>query len=110
MRIRDLAAQSILTQSGTSRDVERQEKDALVVREAVIEDRRGVYVVMTEAGIELFRLVMEKHILFVKGHFLSYFTDLELEQMAGFWQKLEENENPTVKKNEKPENISRPQG
>ncbi len=104
LRIQDLAAQSILTQSGTSRAIERLEKAGLVVHEAASEDRRGAYAVMTEAGIERFRLVMEKHILFVKAHFLSYFTDPELEQMAGFWQRLEENENPTCQNNEKPEN------
>ena len=110
LRIQDLAAQSILTQSGTSRAIERLEKAALVIREAASEDRRGAYAVMTEAGIERFRVVMEKHIMFVKAHFLSYFADPELEQMAAFWMRVEENENPTCQKKEKSENISKLQG
>ena len=110
LRIQDLAAQSILTQSGTSRAIERLQKAGLVVREAASEDRRGAYAVMTEAGIERFRLVMEKHIDFVKAHFLNYFTDPELEQMAGFWKCLDENENPTCQNNEKTENNSKFQG
>lgn len=110
LRIQDLAAQSILTQSGTSRAIERLQKAGLVVRKAASEDRRGAYAVMTEAGVERFCLVLEKHIAFVKSHFLSYFTDLELEQMAGFWKHLEENENPTCQENENPENISQNPG
>ncbi len=110
LRIQDLAAQSILTQSGTSRAIERLQKAGLVVREAASEDRRGAYAVMTAAGVERFRLVMEKHIDFVKAHFLSYFTDPELEQMAGFWKQLDENENAACRENEKTGIISRKTG
>ena len=110
LRIQDLAAQSILTQSGTSRAIERLEKAGLVAREAACEDRRGAYAVMTEAGIDRFRLVMEKHVAFVQAHFLSYFTDPELGQMAGFWKRVEENENPTCHTNERSENISQTPG
>ncbi|MEI7848969.1 MAG: MarR family transcriptional regulator [Chloroflexota bacterium] len=110
LRIQDLTAQSILTQSGTSRAIERLEKAGLVVREAASEDRRGAYAVITEIGIERFRVVMEKHIAFVQAHFLNYFTSPELEQMVGFWIRLDENENPTCQENEKPENVSKLQG
>ena len=110
LRIQDLTAQSLLSQSGTSRVVERLEKAGLVTRVSATEDRRGAYAVLTEAGAERFRLAKDAHIDQVQQHFLNYFSDSELEQMAGFWKRLEENENPTCQKNEKPENISQNPG
>ena len=89
LRIQDLAAQSILTRSGISRVVERLEKAGLVTREGASEDRRGAYAVLTEAGVERFRTAAQGHVAFVREHFLAHFSEQELEQMAGFWQRLE---------------------
>jgi hypothetical protein len=46
--------------------------------------------VLTEAGAERFRTAAEAHIAFVRGQFLGHFTEQELEQMAGFWRRFEE--------------------
>ncbi|MCI0551419.1 MAG: MarR family transcriptional regulator [Anaerolineae bacterium] len=89
-RIQDLAAQSILTRSGVSRVVERLEKAGLVTREEATEDRRGAYAILTEAGMERFRAALEKHVAFVREHFLGRFSEQELEQMAGFWQRIQQ--------------------
>lgn len=59
MRIQDLTAQSILTQSGMSRAVERLEKAGLVTRESASEDRRGAYAVLTMAGLERFNAAIQ---------------------------------------------------
>lgn len=90
MRIQDLAAQSILTRSGVSRVVERLEKAGLVRREEAPEDRRGAYAILTEAGVEHFRVAAEKHTVCVRQIFLDKFSEEELIVMAGFWQRLEE--------------------
>jgi DNA-binding MarR family transcriptional regulator len=90
LRIQDLAAQSILTRSGISRVVERLEKAGLVTREEASEDRRGAYAVLTEAGDERFRTAVQTHVAFVRTHFLAYFSDQELEQMADFWKRLQQ--------------------
>ncbi len=89
MRIQDLAAQSILTRSGVSRVVERLEKAGLVIREEASEDRRGAYAVMTDAGMERFRTALQAHVVFVRQNFLSLFNDEELNQMSGYWKRLE---------------------
>ena len=89
LRIQDLAAQSILTRSGVSRVVERLEKAGLVKREEASEDRRGAYAVLTEAGAERFRTAAQAHMIFVRENFLGLFNLQELEQMAGFWKRLE---------------------
>lgn len=89
MRIQDLAAQSILTRSGISRVVERMEKAGLVNREIASEDRRGAYAILTDAGLERLHKAGETHIAVVRQHFLNYFNEAELAQMAEFWQRLE---------------------
>ena len=89
LRIQELTAQSLLSQSGTSRVIERLEKAGLVTRESASEDRRGAYAVLTPAGLERFQMAMERHIAFVQAHFLNHFSQPELEQMAGFWKRIE---------------------
>jgi DNA-binding MarR family transcriptional regulator len=89
LRIQDLAARSVLTRSGISRVVERLEKAGLVTREAASEDRRGAYAILTEAGVLRFRKALQYHAAFVRANFISLFTDEELEQMAGFWRRVE---------------------
>ena len=93
LRIQDLAAQSILTNSGVSRVVERLEKAGLVTREEANEDRRGAYAVLTGAGSERLRTAAQAHIAVVRRKFLSLFKDEELGVMADFWKRIEENGN-----------------
>ena len=69
MRIQDLAAQSLLTRSGTSRAIARLEKVGLVAREEASEDRRGAYAVLTKEGAKRFQNAIEPHITFVKENF-----------------------------------------
>lgn len=90
LRIQDLAAQSVLTRSGVSRMIERLELAGLVTREEATEDRRGAYAVLTEVGEERFRSALHAHIVFVRNNFLELFSDEELEQMAEFWQRVEQ--------------------
>ncbi|MFN8440093.1 MAG: MarR family transcriptional regulator [Caldilineaceae bacterium] len=88
MRIQDLAKQSLLTRSGTSRALARLEKAGLVVREVADEDRRGAYAVLTKAGEQCFQKVAEPHMACVKANFTDRFSEEELKQMITFWQRL----------------------
>lgn len=92
LRIQDLAAQSVLTRSGISRMVERLERAGLVRREEATEDRRGAYAVLTEAGEERFRSALRAHVVFVRHNFLALFSEGELDQMAEFWQRVEQHQ------------------
>ena len=88
LRIQDLAARSVLTRSGMSRAVERLERAGFVTRVGASEDRRGAYAVLTEAGFIHIRAALHSHVAFVKDHFLNFFSEQELKQMAGYWQRL----------------------
>ena len=88
-RIQDLAARSVLTRSGMSRAVERLGRAGLVMCETASEDRRGAYAVLTQAGEERLQSALHTHVAFVRENFIHLFSQAELEQMAGFWKRLE---------------------
>ena len=88
LRIQDLAARSILTRSGMSRAVERLERAGLVIREAAPEDGRGAYAVLTDVGLAHFETAATAHMDFVRRNFLELFSETELVQMAGFWERV----------------------
>lgn len=56
-----LADSSLITSGGISLRVDRLEKAGLVVRERDEEDRRVVYVALTDAGVELIEKVAAAH-------------------------------------------------
>ena len=90
LRIQDLAARSVITRSGVSRVVERLETAGLVTRKEASEDRRGAYAVLTEAGAARIKTALKAHVAFVRQNFIGLFNEQELEQMAGFWKRVEE--------------------
>lgn len=89
LRIQELAAESILTHSGTSRLVDRLEGAGFVERVSAEEDKRGAYAVLTENGRRHFQEVARQHSVFVRELFLSKFSDDELELLGSFWERLE---------------------
>lgn len=88
MRIQDLAANSLLTRSGTSRLVDRLERAGLVTRDVATEDRRGAYAVLTDRGREKFDLALPRHIDFVRDQFHRKLTRTEIDTLAKIWSKL----------------------
>lgn len=88
-RLQDLAARSLLTQSGTSRAVDRLARAGHVARRGAAEDRRGAYAVLTASGRRHFQAAAREHVALVRREFLSRFRPEELEQLAGFWRRLD---------------------
>ncbi len=89
VRLQDLATASVLTQSGTSRAVERLERLGLVRREAAPEDRRGHYAVLLPAGRERLDQALDGHVDLVRRMFLDHFHEAELDAMAKHWRRVE---------------------
>lgn len=87
-RIQDLAAQSLLSRSGTSRAVDRLLRAGLVQREEAAEDRRGAYAILTDAGRELFGRAARAHVALVRRAFLDKLSDDDRAQLAKIWQKV----------------------
>lgn len=87
-RLQELADQSLLTRSGTSRAVERLARAGHVERHGAEEDGRGAYAVLTPTGRAHFLGAAKAHVALVRREFLSHFTRRELRQLAGFWARL----------------------
>ena len=100
-RIQDLAKQSLLSRSGTSRAVDRLMRAGHVAREGAEEDGRGAYAVLTTGGRGHFLSAAREHVALVRREFLSRFSPEELETMAGFWRRIEGE--PAAKKRGQPD-------
>ncbi len=88
MRLRDLADASVLTRSGISRLVDRLVQAEFVARETASEDGRGAYAVLTREGKRRLKVAERDNIALVREHFLSLYSEEELRQMGGFWQRF----------------------
>src|SRR5262245_13456246 len=75
LRMQELQRQSLFTRSGMTRLVDRVEKAGLVTRERVPGDRRGVSVVITDAGKHVYEDAMSRHIEDLAQEFAARMTE-----------------------------------
>jgi DNA-binding MarR family transcriptional regulator len=71
MRMSDLAAATLQSKSRLSHQITRMENAGLVRRENCESDRRGLYTVLTEDGMETMRRVAPHHVASVRRHFVD---------------------------------------
>ena len=69
LRMHELEEASIFTRSGITGLADRLEKAEFVRRERSVEDRRGVYLALTEAGKDKINEVWPDHQLSIQNHF-----------------------------------------
>src|SRR5258705_7625733 len=67
-RMQDLAANMYLSQSALSRTVARLEKNGLVERALCEADRRGVFVAITDAGLQRHAEARKTHLAILAKH------------------------------------------
>lgn len=88
LRLSELASSVLLSLSGVSRLVTRLAQQGLVRREPCPEDRRGAYVVLTDAGLSRMREARATHVAGIRARFLRHFSAPDLEVLASFWARL----------------------
>ncbi len=88
MRMSELAESVLLSRSGVTRLADRLEADGLIERVACPTDRRGLHAVITERGRARLAEARPTHLAGVRAAFLSRFDEDELDQLAGFWERL----------------------
>lgn len=94
LRSDDLAARSHLLPQETERLVDGLMRAGLVKRvEAGTDgtdgnDGRETYVVLTEPGMVRLRVALASHVDLVRRHFLAYFSEDELRQLAGYFRRV----------------------
>lgn len=86
MRMSDLATSTLQSKSRLSHQITRMETAGLVVRVNCESDRRGLYAVLTDEGMELMRKVAPHHVASVRRHFIDL---LPPEALAGLRASLE---------------------
>lgn len=88
MRRVDLAAQVLLTASGITRLLDGLERAGLIERASCETDRRVVYAVLTEPGLEKLREASKSHVPQVEAFFAARFDDDELTDLSAFLTRL----------------------
>jgi DNA-binding MarR family transcriptional regulator len=89
MRRVDLAGELLLTASGITRLLEGLEQAGFVERGSCSEDRRVVYAVLTDTGLEKLRAAAVTHFDQIDDLFLACFEEEELDELAGLLSRLE---------------------
>ena len=86
-RMAELADGVLLSRSGTTRLVDRLERDGLLERDTCDSDGRGCFAVLTDRGDEVLSKARATHLEGVRERFLRHFEPAELEQMAVWWNR-----------------------
>lgn len=91
LRMQELQERSLFTFGGMTRLVDRIERAGLVTRERVPGDRRGVYVVLTEAGRIRHDEAFAGHMRLIEREFGGRLTDAQqravAEALYSFWHE-----------------------
>ena len=88
LRMSDLAAAVVLTQSGLTRLVDRLVLAGAVERTPSETDRRGLNAELTAAGRARLEEARPTHLAGVRARFLDRFDESELGVLAGFWERV----------------------
>jgi len=90
MRRVDLADQVLLTASGITRLLDGLERDGFVARASCDSDRRVVYAVLTDAGMEKLAEATTTHFAQIDELFAERFAEDDLETVTGLLTRLAE--------------------
>ena len=93
MRRVDLAEQVLLTASGITRLLDGLEQSGFVERAACSADRRVVYAVLTDAGLDKLREASRSHLDQIDSLFRASLDDEELDQLSTLLTRIGEGEN-----------------
>jgi DNA-binding MarR family transcriptional regulator len=88
MRMCDLAAQAQLSRSGLTRLVDRLEREGMLERCSCEQDARGSFACLTALGRERLAAARGTHLAVVREHFLSRFSEEELDMLADTWERI----------------------
>ncbi|MET9801232.1 MarR family transcriptional regulator [Streptomyces sp. NPDC006368] len=81
MRMSDLAAATLQSKSRLSHQITRMENAGLVRRENCESDRRGLFAVLTDHGMETMRTVAPHHVESVRKHFIDLLNPDSLDSL-----------------------------
>jgi MarR family transcriptional regulator, 2-MHQ and catechol-resistance regulon repressor len=94
MRLSDLATQLDLSNSGTSRLVDRLVKSGHATRQACETDRRGAYAVITDRGLALVEGAIRGHLDLIERWYTGVLEPAELATLSRLLRKVRDVVNP----------------
>ena len=89
MRRVDLAAEVLLTASGVTRLLDGLERAGYVERGACDTDRRVVYAVLTDAGLDKLRAASKTHVAQIEELFRAHFEENDVVTLASLLGRLD---------------------
>src|ERR671925_1003338 len=89
MRRVDLAAEVLLTASGVTRLLDGLERAGYVERGACDTDRRVVYAVLTDAGLDKLRAPSKTHVAQIEELFRAHFVENDVVTLASLLGRLD---------------------
>ena len=88
LRMHDLAHAVLLSRAGLTRLVDRMTAAGLVERVACEEDRRGVFVALTPAGVKRLRAAAPAHLRGVATHFTGHLSEAEADTLRATLMRI----------------------
>ena len=88
LRMHQLEEASLFTRSGITGLADRLEQAGFVRRERSTEDRRGVYLAITEAGIDKINEVWPDHELSIHNHFGRHLDPKDAKALQALTEKI----------------------
>lgn len=88
LRMQELANLILLSKSGLTRLVDRMTAEGLVSREPCPDDRRGTFVVLTDAGVRRLHEAAPIHLRGVAEHFTDHLTDEDARELAVLMNRI----------------------
>ncbi|MEX0784477.1 MAG: MarR family transcriptional regulator [Dehalococcoidia bacterium] len=88
LRMQDLARAVLLSKSGLTRLVDRMMASGLVTREPCLDDRRGTFVCLADAGRDRLDGASPIHMRGISQHFTSHLSEDEARQLHALLDRI----------------------
>ncbi len=88
LRLHELAEQSLLTRSNTTRLLDRLEAEKLICRERCPSDRRGAFAVITDEGLALRQKMWTVYANGIASYFADQMSDSEIEVLTRSLERI----------------------
>jgi DNA-binding MarR family transcriptional regulator len=93
-RLSELADGALISRSGLTRLVDRLESRGWLKRESCPDDRRGLFAVLTDAGLEEMRRIWEVYSRGIATYFAAHISPEELETIRTVFTRIAEKQRP----------------